>query len=131
MGRSIECADPFYLMEGVRRAHPARAIDVTKQPRTARLLQYRAVAVTAAMLVSTTAVTPGLGQLRRERNSAVQYAQFCDPKERSDAADPPRIYCLDDTLDPVIGPDRKETREHGNFRSGSVAHLVLTKRGRT
>jgi len=96
MGRSIECADPFYLMKGVRRAHPARAIDVTKQPRTARLLQYRAVAVTAAMLVSTTAVTPGLGQLRRERNSAVQYAQFCDPKERSDAADAPRIYCLDD-----------------------------------
>jgi hypothetical protein len=41
------------------------------------------------------AAMDGLGQTRTETDSTARIAQYCDPKQQSDGADAPKLYCLD------------------------------------
>src|SRR5437870_3842270 len=58
-----------------------------------RMLQYRVLAVSAAVL-ALAAATGRLAQPGSQVQPAVQVTQYCDPRQH-DAPDAPRFYCLD------------------------------------
>jgi hypothetical protein len=45
-------------------------------------------------LVVRAAAIGGLSQTRTATDSTARIAQYCDPKQQSDGADAPKIYCL-------------------------------------
>jgi hypothetical protein len=85
------------LRRQLRPHHSAFECGKTAQQgcRKMRLLQYRVLVVSAAML-ALAAATGRLAQV-----PAVQVAQYCDPRQH-DAPDAPRFYCLDADV-PAVG----------------------------
>lgn len=62
-----------------------------------RVLQYRPLAIAGTVLVLAGSTGDLSGIIRSESQPPAQVAQYCAPRQQSDAPDAPSIYCLERT----------------------------------